>query len=866
MGEAAPIVSGLDSDSALFHRRIEFHAARKPFNGFGNNSSNGFKLVTLNPNSESHKASGSEKKGDKPERPEIGLDPELSFEISFRRIGAGLRNLGNTCFLNSVLQCLTYTEPLAAYLQSGKHQSSCRTAGFCALCAIQKHVSRALQSTGRILEPKDLVSNLRCISRNFRNARQEDAHEYMVNLLESMHKCCLPSGLPSESPSAYEKSLVHKIFGGRLRSQVKCMQCSFCSNKFDPFLDLSLEIVKADSLRKALAHFTAKEQLDGGAKQYQCQQCKQKVKALKQLTIHKAPYVLTVHLKRFGSHVPGQKIDKKIAFEPTLDLKPYVTGPYDGDLKYTLYGVLVHAGWSTHSGHYYCFVRTSSGMWYSLDDNQVVQVNERKVLEQKAYMLFYVRDRRSFPTKKPVDVVHKEKIVMNAVGNAAYSKFNLELKEKGQNGSIEKKLDGFFSAPLSVKDAQVTTAPREIPSKKISSQNADGKMDEREDHSTIDVHSVGRKGESCSTVEDSGCTAAKDVPCNNSFSVTADKKPSMGLFPDCNVPQDSLQRKGSSDVVIPSACYKDHPKENPNESTQTPPNSSVLCPSSGDTCKMDGTNSEMHDGKIMPMDVIAEAWNKVSHEKSLKRNINGESQIGVPPRKTGDKETHGDGRRMRGVRSKLSSSPATGEHLCLGIAETKRPELKVKRKLFKYQVAAMSLSSNIIFGARFCMRKKTHKQRKRSSQRKNSPTRKHVLGGNDLPSDLGPSVSDASSPTHSQKKKAECGSDVDNQSLSDKNTGGKGRTSSNGINNEFRERVVPDGTTLSAEKQPPVRQSAAQEPGDSEGYTREMRQTGLMSMLTRGLEETTVARWDDMGVSVSDNSEARATQIGLHWR
>ncbi|GMY39435.1 ubiquitin carboxyl-terminal hydrolase 23-like, partial [Fagus crenata] len=96
----------------------------------------------------------------------------------------------------------------------------------------------------------------------------EDAHEYMVNLLESMHKCCLPSGVPSESPSVYEKSLVHKIFGGRLRSQVKCMQCSYCSNKFDPFLDLSLEIVKADSLYKAVANFTAAEQLDGGERQY----------------------------------------------------------------------------------------------------------------------------------------------------------------------------------------------------------------------------------------------------------------------------------------------------------------------------------------------------------------------------------------------------------------------------------------------------------------------------------------------------------------------------------------------------------------------------------------------------------------------
>mgnify|MGYP003702228873 CR=1 FL=1 len=40
--------------------------------------------------------------------------------------GAGLQNFGNTCYLNSVLQCLTYTEPFVAYLQSGEHMSSCK--------------------------------------------------------------------------------------------------------------------------------------------------------------------------------------------------------------------------------------------------------------------------------------------------------------------------------------------------------------------------------------------------------------------------------------------------------------------------------------------------------------------------------------------------------------------------------------------------------------------------------------------------------------------------------------------------------------------------------------------------------------------
>lgn len=181
---------------------------------------------------------------------------------------------------------------------------------------------------------------------------------------------------------------------------MKCTQCSYCSNTFDPFLDLSLQIVKSDSLPKALAHFTAVEELDGGQKQYQCARCKEKVRARKQLTIHKAPYVLTIHLKRFGSGEPGHKIDKKVEFGTTLNLKPYVSGPYvsvlrrvslrqtsegllyliilhfylfikEGDLKYSLYGVLVHAGWSTHSGHYFCFVRTSSGIWHALDDNRV---------------------------------------------------------------------------------------------------------------------------------------------------------------------------------------------------------------------------------------------------------------------------------------------------------------------------------------------------------------------------------------------------------------------------------------------------------------------------------------------------------------
>lgn len=45
-----------------------------------------------------------------------------------RSVGSGLFNLGNTCFLNSVLQCLTYTPPLFNYISSGEHSKNCKLA------------------------------------------------------------------------------------------------------------------------------------------------------------------------------------------------------------------------------------------------------------------------------------------------------------------------------------------------------------------------------------------------------------------------------------------------------------------------------------------------------------------------------------------------------------------------------------------------------------------------------------------------------------------------------------------------------------------------------------------------------------------
>ncbi|WJZ91441.1 hypothetical protein VitviT2T_010511 [Vitis vinifera] len=909
------------SAGSLFHRRIDFHLTRKPYSGF-TNGSGGFRLETLNPTTDPKRsghstgpAASSGKKQDGSDHVENGLDPELSIGITVRRIGAGLENLGNTCFLNSVLQCLTYTEPLAAYLQSGKHQNSCHIAGFCALCAIQKHVSRALQSTGRILAPKDLVSNLRCISRNFRNARQEDAHEYMVNLLETMHKCCLPSGVPSESPSAYEKSLVHKIFGGLLRSQVKCMQCSYCSNKFDPFLDLSLEIFKADSLHKALMHFTATEQLDGGERQYQCQRCKQKVKALKQLTVHKAPYVLTIHLKRFGAHDPGQKIDKKVHFGPTMDLKPFVSGSYEENLKYTLYGVLVHAGWSTHSGHYYCFVRTSTGMWYSLDDNRVVQVSERTVLDQKAYMLFYVRDRKNFTPKKSIDVVQKQNLVASAIAKKTYSSVSQGLKETIQNGPVEKSLRGVVaSAAVTKNDVSNVGLSKESLSKEASAPKSsrfsseclalkNGPMSEPSPNVALSKQQVKGPPVLNPTLEksmppsapsvkgSSDCLALKKGPMSKpSPNVALSKQrvkgpPVLNPTLEKSMPPSALSVKGSgitnlgnAIAATTSAKFNERSEDEISKKDQ-----GILDVIQANCIGSQNSAADKPDsGKTSPkVSIISnadETLDKVEPVK-LPNGPSGENfQVDSMPKGSaaGDSliEKADDGDQKLSTKTVEFSSPSSMMNGSIHMKTLDcKPHRKFKKKNMKCRMRSMHLVSNNLFRASLSLRKKKkHRRSKRHTSDIKNLTQEHLLEAGCLSVGQGPSTSDKTQttsvgPTNRWGKRVKHGT-----KKGDKRTAGKDVKTSNSecvmdtMDVEFRDRIGEEGAMLATDKEPQkssisvAKQRDAQRSDSLNDSKRDQMQNGLMSMLTRGLDETIVARWDEIEWPSNRVMESRSVE------
>lgn len=118
--------------------------------------------------------------------------------------------------------------------------------------------------------------------RRFRPGRQEDAHEYLRCLLDYMHEICLKPLNPKPPAEVQQTTLIYRIFGGRLRSQIRCEGVHYESSTHDPFLDLSLEINKAHSLKRALQNFTAGEVLDG-PNRYRCPKNNKLVRAIKQV-------------------------------------------------------------------------------------------------------------------------------------------------------------------------------------------------------------------------------------------------------------------------------------------------------------------------------------------------------------------------------------------------------------------------------------------------------------------------------------------------------------------------------------------------------------------------------------------------------
>uniref|UniRef100_A0A7N0V0M4 Uncharacterized protein n=1 Tax=Kalanchoe fedtschenkoi TaxID=63787 RepID=A0A7N0V0M4_KALFE len=211
----------------------------------------------------------------------------------------GLVNCGNSCYANVVLQCLSFTLPLTAYLLQGLHLKTCIKRDWCFTCEFESLIRKAKDGHSPI-SPIGIISQLQNIGSHLSNGREEDAHEFLRHVVDTMQSICMKEAQKKVADTAEEETtFVGLTFGGYLQSKIRCMKCGSKSERHERMMDLSVEIEGSiGSLEDALKQFTSTEMLDADNK-YNCSRCKSYQKAKKKLTVLEAPNILTIALKRF---------------------------------------------------------------------------------------------------------------------------------------------------------------------------------------------------------------------------------------------------------------------------------------------------------------------------------------------------------------------------------------------------------------------------------------------------------------------------------------------------------------------------------------------------------------------------------------
>ncbi|KAG8192284.1 hypothetical protein JTE90_002109 [Oedothorax gibbosus] len=322
------------------------------------------------------------------------------------RPATGLRNLGNTCFMNSVIQCLSNTLPLAEYFtnrnyeedinRDNKHGTGGEVAEEFAV------VIKALwMGQYKSFSPKDFKNTVgKCLAVCIGN-EQQDSHEFLVVLMEKLHadlnkKALRP--IPKlescdenkfwQHHKSYNSSKVSDMFEGLLKSTLTCMSCRTTSDSFEVFSCLSLPIMTSKcSLEDCFRHFLKSEKISGEAA-WDCPKCKQKKEAEKRLRISRVPEILVIQLKRFSYEgLWRRKLQTTVNFDFHFDV-PYEKNSNVYHRKYSLYGIVNHFG-TLEGGHYTAYCSASSRKWYKYDDHEVSEISSSDIITPAAYLLFY---------------------------------------------------------------------------------------------------------------------------------------------------------------------------------------------------------------------------------------------------------------------------------------------------------------------------------------------------------------------------------------------------------------------------------------------------------------------------------------------
>jgi ubiquitin carboxyl-terminal hydrolase 36/42 len=310
--------------------------------------------------------------------PQTFFDTDRIREI-FRRGGpvrqiGGLINARNNCYMNSVLQCLAYTPGLASFcmnMPNAMYLSNAKDAFFMDSFA---HLFDEMQ-TNRCACPEWFLNDSFLLNGRFCGPIQQDAHEYLIALLDRFDQECLVS---MRSQCGRVDTLISHYFTWKMSSETLCGHCRRLAVASYQTNDLTFPIRGYKNLQEAFDKFATEEPFSVMS---ECEHCGSKKQTTANI-IDSCPLIMTITLLRFDNQL--RKIDDFFEFPEILPVKNMKT-------RYQLYALIVHEGRVVSHGHFFAYIRDEKGNWYKADDLCVFRAKKEAVMESRPYVLFYKR-------------------------------------------------------------------------------------------------------------------------------------------------------------------------------------------------------------------------------------------------------------------------------------------------------------------------------------------------------------------------------------------------------------------------------------------------------------------------------------------
>ncbi|CAK82799.1 unnamed protein product (macronuclear) [Paramecium tetraurelia] len=377
----------------------------------------------------------------------------------------GLRNLGATCYINSLLQQFYMNIPLRKGILNGQIMITEMKAPliFDNINAVDSpilqrkmadHTLHQLQlvfiqlqeSVKQYINPHQLIKTLKGYDGEVINVViQQDCNEFF-NLITDK--------LEQDQKFTNQSNLIHQILGGTLVNEIKSLEpeYDFRRENEEPFLTVSVDIKHKKCLEEALDLFVKGDVLDRENK-YFCEEVQRKIDVQKRQYFKKLPNTFIFHLKRFEFDYNTMlriKINDYFEFPQKINMFKWTRDHIvenmevedQSDSMYILKGVLVHVG-SAEGGHYYSYIRDVD-KWYEFNDKVICpfQIENLKTEcfggannnlsewgmsnSKNAYILFYEKVKHNIPEQFYLKGSNEEILIQHVISeNTEYLKSQL---------------------------------------------------------------------------------------------------------------------------------------------------------------------------------------------------------------------------------------------------------------------------------------------------------------------------------------------------------------------------------------------------------------------------------------------------------